>query len=103
MARTTARPRSSEIHEQISTTTGALTRSLSRRAREGLDLRQAASLGPRLATLLFAGALHVPYLATARHHSRSHLDLHAIESAFFGVPPRPAPRACSRGTRATGT
>jgi hypothetical protein len=29
--------------------------------------------------------------------------LHAIESAFCGVPPRPAPRTCSRGTRATGS
>jgi hypothetical protein len=96
-----------EIHEQISTTTGALTRSLFRRAREGLDLDQVASLGPRLATLLFAGALHVP---TWRRldTTRARISTCTRSSRHFSVsrrlvPRSPRSRSQTRSTTRTGS
>jgi len=73
-------------HEEIRLTTSTLARGLAARGREGgIGLAGLDSLGPRLASFVFAGALELPYLATASHHAGSRAGLAELERAFFGT------------------
>jgi glycosyltransferase involved in cell wall biosynthesis len=82
-------------HEEIQASSRALVRLLGSRAREGgLGALGLTSLGPRLASLAFAGGLELPYLASAHHHRGARAEVCAIEKAFFGIREEPhEPRA----------
>jgi glycosyltransferase involved in cell wall biosynthesis len=78
-----------ERHEQIAETAAFAARMLGERARAGgFGLEALPSAGSRLATLVAAGALHLPYLSTAHHHAGSRAGLREIEEAFFAVSER---------------
>jgi len=82
-------------HEEIQESSRALVRLLGSRAREGgLGGIGFSSVGSRLASLVFAGGLELPYLASAHHHRGSRSEVRAIEKAFFGIREEPhEPRA----------
>ena len=82
-------------HDEIACTAGMAARLLTERARGGgVGLEALPGLGDRLGTLLLAGAMQLPYFASAHHHAGSRAGLHELESAFFGIAPHPAePRA----------
>jgi glycosyltransferase involved in cell wall biosynthesis len=82
-------------HAEIETAVSFASRRLAERARTGaLALASLPTLGSRLGTLLLAGALEAPYLASLRHQAGGRLDLAALEASFFTVPPLPTqPRA----------
>jgi glycosyltransferase involved in cell wall biosynthesis/predicted metal-dependent phosphoesterase TrpH len=72
-------------HEEIAATVAALAHSFADRARTGgVSLSGLAELGGRLGTLVLAGGLQAPYVATAHHHCSSRAGLAEIESTFFG-------------------
>ena len=80
-----------ERHAEIQASSRALVRLLGSRAREGgIGIVGLTSLGPRLASLAFAGGLELPYLASTHHHRGARADVQAIEKVFFG--PREEPR-----------
>ncbi|MEI8105129.1 MAG: glycosyltransferase [Actinomycetes bacterium] len=72
-------------HAEIQAASRNLVQMLGGRAREGgLGLGRLSALGPRLSALAFAGALELPYLASAHHHKGSRQDVRQIEHTFFG-------------------
>jgi len=74
-----------ERHREIQGASRELVRLLGSRAREGgIDANGLSNVGPRLASLAFAGALELPYLASAHHHKGARADVRSIEKAFFG-------------------
>ncbi len=74
-------------HEQITTAACALARLLGERARAGgLGLDALPTAGARISSLLLAGSLELPYLASMRHHGGTRADVDPIEAAFFGPP-----------------
>jgi glycosyl transferase family 4 len=85
---------SCERHAAIGAAASALARGLVRKAGEGVGLDSIGTLGDRAGSLLLAGMLHAPYLATAHHHAGSRAGLHELETAFFGLrTASPEPRA----------
>jgi len=81
---------SSERHAAIGASASALARRLVQKAGDGVGLDAIGTLGDRAGSLLLAGALHAPYLATAHHHAGARAALHELETAFFGL--RTGPR-----------
>jgi glycosyltransferase involved in cell wall biosynthesis len=74
-----------ERHAEIQASCRALVRLLGSRAREGgLGNLGFSSVGPRLASLAFAGGLELPYIFSTHHHRGARADVQAIEKAFFG-------------------
>jgi glycosyltransferase involved in cell wall biosynthesis len=73
-------------HDQITAAAAGVARELVREAGGELGPDTIRSLGDRIGSLLLAGMLHAPYLATAYHHAGSRAGLREIESTFFGVP-----------------
>jgi glycosyltransferase involved in cell wall biosynthesis/predicted metal-dependent phosphoesterase TrpH len=71
-------------HEEIRSMSVRVARALGARGREGVALGR-LDVGARLAALVYAGGVQLPYLVTANHHAASRQGLHEIESAFFGV------------------
>ena len=60
----------------------------------GIGLDALPTAGPRVASLLLAGALEAPYLASMRHHTGSRSEIEELEAAFFGIGrPTAEPRA----------
>ncbi len=84
-----------ERHDEIQSSCRELVRLLSGRAREGgVGVDAISSVGPRLASLAFAGALELPYLGSAHHHKCARGEAREIERAFFGLSEEPeTPRA----------
>ena len=84
-----------ERHAEIQASSRALVRLLGSRAREGgLGNLGFSSVGPRLASLAFAGGLELPYIFSTHHHRGARADVRAIEKAFFGIREEPhQPRA----------
>jgi glycosyltransferase involved in cell wall biosynthesis len=82
-------------HAEIQESSRELVRLFGGRARDGgIGLSGLGSLGPRLASLAYAGALELPYLASTHHHRGARADARAIERAFFGICEEPSnPRA----------
>jgi glycosyltransferase involved in cell wall biosynthesis len=73
---------SRERHAAIGEAASALARGLVRKAGDGVGLDSIGTLGDRAGSLLLAGMLHAPYLATAHHHAGSRAGLHELETAF---------------------
>src|SRR5579871_1509928 len=84
-----------ERHREIADLSTRFVRLFGERARTGgVTLDALPGAGRRLGALAFAGALQLPYLATAHHHAGSRDGLPALEAAFFGAGPAPRePRA----------
>ena len=84
-----------ERHAEIQASSRALVRLLGSRAREGgLGNLGFSSVGPRLASLAFAGGLELPYIFSTHHHRGARADVRAIEKSFFGIREEPhQPRA----------
>ncbi len=84
-----------ERHDRIVDASTGLARLLGGSARAGgVSLDSFSTIGNRLASLVFAGALEAPYVASLRHHSGTRSDITSIEAGFFGVPRlRREPRA----------
>ena len=84
-----------ERHAEIQASSRALVRLLGSRAREGgLGDLGFSSVGPRLASLAFAGGLELPYIFSTHHHRGARADVRAIEKAFLGIREEPhQPRA----------
>jgi glycosyltransferase involved in cell wall biosynthesis len=81
-----------ERHDEIQASCRELVRLLGGRAREGgVGVDTISSLGPRLASLAFAGALEAPYLGSAHHHKCSRVETRELERAFFGAGEDPDP------------
>jgi glycosyltransferase involved in cell wall biosynthesis len=73
-------------HEEIAEAAAFAARMLGERARAGgFGVDALPSVGERLARLVAAGALHLPYLSTAHHHAGSRAGLREIEEAFFAI------------------
>ena len=81
-------------HAEIADVAALGARALGERARSGgFGLDALPGAGGRLATLVAAAALHLPYLTTARHLAGSRAGLREIEEGFFGaLDPREFPR-----------
>ena len=78
-----------ERHAEISAFASLAARRLAEQVRAGgVGVDAIPGLGQRLGTLLLAGALQAPYLATAQHHAGSRAGLRQLEHAFFGLPAR---------------
>jgi glycosyltransferase involved in cell wall biosynthesis/predicted metal-dependent phosphoesterase TrpH len=79
-------PEADARHAEIADVASHAARALGERARAGgFGLDALPGAGTRLATLVAAGALHLPYLTTAHHHAGSRAGLREIEEGFFGV------------------
>jgi glycosyltransferase involved in cell wall biosynthesis len=75
-----------ERHEEIVTVGTSVAKALGAHARAGgLDLDALPTIGPRVSSLLLAGAVELPYLASLRHHTGSRSELEQLEAVFFGV------------------
>ena len=76
----------SHRHENITAAAAAAARLLGERARAGgLGLDALPTAGTRIGSLLLAGSLELPYLASMRHHGGTRADVEPLEAAFFGV------------------
>jgi glycosyltransferase involved in cell wall biosynthesis/predicted metal-dependent phosphoesterase TrpH len=82
-------------HAEIEAAVSHASRGLADRARSGaLAIESLPTLGSRLGTLLLAGGLEAPYLASLRHQAGGRPELAALEASFFPVRPvPPEPRA----------
>jgi glycosyltransferase involved in cell wall biosynthesis/predicted metal-dependent phosphoesterase TrpH len=74
-----------EQHALIADVTARAARLLAAEFRTGLGAAAMSDAGRRLAVLALAGALHLPYLATAHHRAGSRAGLHDLELGFFGA------------------
>jgi glycosyltransferase involved in cell wall biosynthesis/predicted metal-dependent phosphoesterase TrpH len=78
-------------HAEIETTVSLASRALAARARTGaLGFDSLPTLGSRLSTLMLAGALEAPYLASLRHQAGGRSDLAGLEAGFFPAARTPA-------------
>jgi glycosyltransferase involved in cell wall biosynthesis/predicted metal-dependent phosphoesterase TrpH len=83
-----------EHHRVIADVTARAARLLAAECRTGLGVASMPDAGRRLAVLALAGALHLPYFATAHHQAGSRAGLRDLELGFFGATRR------GRGLRA---
>jgi glycosyltransferase involved in cell wall biosynthesis/predicted metal-dependent phosphoesterase TrpH len=74
-----------EHHRLIADVTARAARLLAAEFRTGFGVAAMPDAGRRLAVLALAGALHLPYLATAHHRAGSRAGLHDLELGFFGA------------------
>jgi glycosyltransferase involved in cell wall biosynthesis/predicted metal-dependent phosphoesterase TrpH len=81
-------------HAEIAAVAARAARQLAASARRGgFGPGAIGGAGGRLAALAAAGAVQLPYLATAHHHAGSRSGLRSVEEAFFGLSSRGEPRA----------
>lgn len=80
-------PSADDRHRLLTLGIRSTVRALGEQARAGgLGLDALPHAGSRVTRLLLAGALQVPFLASAQHHAGARRDLEAVESALFECP-----------------